>query len=70
MWICKKVNTEFVIQIDSSETYSCGFAGEVQAIHFGGSHVQVTLHTGVPVIYITDDVVFFCTLSDSQRHDM
>lgn len=30
-----------------SENYNCKYSTEVQAVHFGASHQQATLHTGV-----------------------
>ncbi|KAK6169376.1 hypothetical protein SNE40_020442 [Patella caerulea] len=39
-----------LIHIDFSENWVSKFANEIQAVHFGGSHVQITLHTGVMYI--------------------
>ncbi|KAI4812032.1 hypothetical protein KUCAC02_014888 [Chaenocephalus aceratus] len=36
-----------VVHIDFSENYGCKYSSEVQAVHFGASHQQATLHTGV-----------------------
>jgi len=41
-----------LIHIDFSENYQCQYHAEVQAVHFGGSHQQVTLHTGVLYVSI------------------
>lgn len=38
---------EAVIHIDFSENYTCKYSSEIQAVHFGSSHEQATLHTGV-----------------------
>ncbi len=38
---------EAVIHIDFSENYTCKYSSEIQAVHFGSSHQQATLHTGV-----------------------
>lgn len=62
---------EVIIHIDFSENYSCKYANEVQALHFGGSRRQVTLHTGVLYFYAQQEmhVTSFCSLSESLRHD-
>ena len=60
--------TECIIHIDFAENYTCKYSSEIQAMHFGGSHRQVTMHTGV--LYVgQNDVKPFCTLSDSTIHD-
>ena len=56
-----------VIHIDFSENYNCKYAKEVQAIHFGASHNQASLHTGI--LYMKEKTVPFCTISASGRHD-
>lgn len=41
---------------------------EIQSVHFGGSHQQATLHTGV--LYNTEQTpIPFCSISSSRRHD-
>jgi phage gp29-like protein len=37
--------TEAVLHVDSSENYNCKLAEETQAMHFGGSRSQASLHT-------------------------
>ena len=59
--------TECVLHIDFSENYNCGYSNEIQTVHFGGSHTQATMHTGV--MYVHNEVISFCTVSDSHRHD-
>ncbi|XP_035269106.1 uncharacterized protein LOC118225154 [Anguilla anguilla] len=57
-----------LIHIDFSENYTCKYANEIQSVHFGGSHQQVTLHTGV--LYVQDQPpIPFSTISPSRRHD-
>ena len=56
-----------LIHIDFSENYLCGYASEIQSVHFGASHQQATLHTGM--LYVKDHKVPFCTISPSRRHD-
>ena len=55
------------IHKDFSKNFVCGYAAEVQSAHFGGSHRQATLHTGVA--YHTGTVHPFCTISDSTCND-
>jgi hypothetical protein len=59
--------TEAVVHVDFSENFNCGYGSEVQAAHFGASHRQATLHTGV--LYTIGGFEPFCTISDSRRHD-
>ncbi|XP_034095757.1 uncharacterized protein LOC117562089 [Gymnodraco acuticeps] len=59
---------ECLIHIDFSENYSCKYHNEIQSVHFGGSHQQATLHTGV--LYTTEQTpLSFCSISSSRRHD-
>lgn len=52
-----------LIHIDFSENYLCRYHSEIQSAHFGASHKQTTLHTGV--LYVSqNDPVTFCTISD------
>jgi hypothetical protein len=63
--------SECLIHIDFSENYNCKYAEEIQSVHFGGSHQQASLHTGV--MYVLKDgvqqVVPFCTISTNRQHD-
>lgn len=36
-----------MIHIDFAENYLCQYNREIQSVHFGGSHKQTTLHTGM-----------------------
>ena len=36
-----------LIHVDCSENYSCKYSSRGQVVHFGASHQQATLHTGV-----------------------
>ena len=47
--------TEYVLHIDFSENYNCGYSNEIQAVHFCGSHTQATMHTGV--MYVRNEVI-------------
>lgn len=51
----------------------CKYAQEIQSVHFGGSHQQITLHTGVVYLKPTNseelEAISFCSLSESLQHD-
>lgn len=57
---------ECIIHVDFTENYICRYASEIQAVHFGASHEQATLHTGD--LYVGPDVepVCFSTISPSK----
>ena len=58
---------EAVLHIDFSENYMCKNAAEIQSAHFGASNRQASIHTGV--LYRTDGLQSFATISASWRHD-
>lgn len=58
---------EMLLHVDFAENYLCKYASEIQAVHFGDSHQQVSLHT--VVAYIKGAQSSYCTLSSSFRHD-
>ena len=58
-----------IIHIDFSENFSCKFSSEIQAVHLGGSHSQVTLHTAVLYIDDIENAIPFGAISNSRRHD-
>lgn len=62
-------NNECLVHIDFSENYSCKYSQEIQSVHFGGSHQQASLHTGV--LYTPGEQAShtFCSISPSRRHD-
>lgn len=64
----KMSETECMIHIDFAENYLGKYSSEIQSVHFGGSHKQVTLHTGV--LYVSSDPAPkpFCTVSDCTDH--
>ena len=65
--IRKQLEGECLCHVDFSENYTCKCSDEVQSMHFGGSHQQASLHTGV---YYTKDGVFpFCSVSPSRQDD-
>lgn len=55
------------MQIDFAEIYLCKYGNEIQAVHFGYSHQQATLHTGVA--HTKTGVVSVCSISSSMCHD-
>ncbi|CAH0397048.1 unnamed protein product [Chilo suppressalis] len=64
-----------LLHIDFSENYNCKYAEEIQSAHFGGSKIQLSLHTAVyystqsepPNNYTAS--TSFCTVSENIRHD-
>ncbi|KAK0145756.1 hypothetical protein N1851_015330 [Merluccius polli] len=62
-------NNECLLHVDFSENYSCKYSQEIQSVHFGGSHQQATLHTGVLYTAAEQSPVTFCSISPSRRHD-
>ncbi|XP_053085679.1 uncharacterized protein LOC128317503 [Pangasianodon hypophthalmus] len=57
---------ECIIHVDFSENYICKYASEIQAVHFGASHEQATLHTGVLYVGPDAEPVCFSTISPSR----
>lgn len=58
---------ECLIHIDFSENYLCKYSAEIQAVHFGASHQQACLHTGVLYLSTTPQPISFCTISPSRQ---
>ena len=56
-----------LIHVDFSENYSCKYSSQVQAVHFGASHQQATLHTGVLYVGRHPEPVCFNTISPSRH---
>lgn len=59
--------SECVLDIDWSENWQCKYATEIQAVHFGASRTQVSIHTGM--LYTKNSKKGFATFSKSLRHD-
>ena len=57
-----------MFHIDFSENYGCKHHKEIQACHFGASHSQVTLHTGIAYTR-NGQPHSFCSVTDGNRHD-
>lgn len=57
---------EVLIHVDFSENYCTKYAKEIQAFHFGGSRVQLSLHT--VVVYLRNSILSFCTVSENIAH--
>ncbi|XP_034084202.1 uncharacterized protein LOC117554075 isoform X2 [Gymnodraco acuticeps] len=62
-------HNESLLHIDFSENYSCKYSQEIQSVHFGGSHQQANLHTGVLYTAGGQAPHTFCSISPSRRHD-
>lgn len=59
---------EAAVHMDFSENYLCRLSEEIQAMHFGSSHNQATLHT--VVVYTEADLPkSYCTISSSKQHN-
>lgn len=62
---CNNLNPgEAAIHCDFSQNFECKLSSEVQAMHFGASKNQVTLHTGV--LFLNGKKQSFCTVSPSN----
>lgn len=62
-------SNETLIRVDFSENYVCKLNREVQAMHFGASKLQLSLHTGVQ--YIKEEKLqakSFTTISENLEH--
>lgn len=57
---------ECAVHVDLSENYGCKYSAEVQPVHFGASHQQATLHTGVYYVGGESDPVSICTIAASR----
>ncbi|CAG9782204.1 unnamed protein product [Diatraea saccharalis] len=64
-----------LLHIDFPENYNCKYGQEIQSAHFGGSKIQLSLHTSV--YYYTQSEPSnnytknnsFCTVSENINHD-
>ena len=67
------VYNEVKLVIDFSQNYNSKYSSEIQAVHFGASRKQISLHTGVlyykDVLDSTVKCMSFCTVSECLRHD-
>lgn len=55
-----------IVHVDFSENYGCKYSAEVQSVHFGASHQQATLHTGVYHVGGELAPTSLCTISASR----
>lgn len=55
-----------LIHMDFSENYATKCGQEIQAFHFGGSRVQISLHT--VVVYLKNSIKSYCTASSNISH--
>ncbi|KAL0879214.1 hypothetical protein ABMA27_002997 [Loxostege sticticalis] len=64
---------EVMLHIDFSENYSVKFNEEIQSYHFGGSRLQITLHTAVAYLIDPETGIMksysVCSISECNRHD-
>jgi len=62
---------ECMIHINFSENFTCKYFKEIQSVHFGSSHCQATLHTGVFYVRTETELkpTSFCTISNSKQRD-
>lgn len=58
---------EVLLLCDFSENYTCKLREEIQALHYGASKQQVTLHCGI--IYYMNKSESFCSVSDNLSHE-
>ena len=58
---------ECVVHVDFSENFNCKYHSEVQAVHFGASHSQASLHT-VIVYTALEEPLCLCTISENLIH--
>ena len=61
----KMTKEDLLLLVDWSENYSCKYI-EVQSVHFGGSHQELSLHTGMVAKQGYDET--FCTIPDCKKH--
>ncbi|CAH1111424.1 unnamed protein product [Psylliodes chrysocephalus] len=57
---------EAIIHMDFSENYCAKYNHEIQAYHFGGSRLQLSLHT--VVVYLKVFTKSYCTVSQNTTH--
>nr|CAI5824041.1 unnamed protein product [Callosobruchus analis] len=57
---------EAIIHMDFSENYCTKYGQEIQAYHFGGSRLQLSLHT--VIIYTKGSTKPYCTVSQNTTH--
>ncbi|KAK2840949.1 hypothetical protein Q7C36_012528 [Tachysurus vachellii] len=58
---------ECLIHLDFSENFTCKYSSEIQAVHFGSSHQQATLHTGILCVGGSKESTCFSTISPSKH---
>lgn len=57
-----------VVHMDFSENYSTKYNEEIQSFHFGGSRMQISLHT--VVVYLQNSTRSYCTVSTNLSHNV
>lgn len=57
-----------IVHMDFSENYACKYSEEIQSFHFGGSRMQLSLHT--VVVYLQKSTRSYCTVSTNLSHNV
>lgn len=57
------------MKLDFPENYLCRYSTEIQAVHFGASHKQATLHDVVVQVGNVAEAIPMCTISSSSQQD-
>lgn len=60
-------SNEIILHCDFSENFTCKMHTEIQAVHFGASQFQISLHTSI-VYQKNKKPQCYCTFSDSTNH--
>lgn len=60
---------EALLHIDFAENFQTKLSREIQSMHFGASHSQITIHTGV-YYNGNNSACSFATVSDSMDHSL
>jgi len=63
----RKSDKDLLINCDWSENWKTKYADEIQPVHFGGSHQQISLHTGIAQSSKFQET--FSSFSEVTRHD-
>lgn len=64
----QRIKKDAVIHMDFSENYNTKYSSEVQSFHFGGSRMQISLHT--MILYTRGETKCFATMSENLSHNV
>nr|CAI5849698.1 unnamed protein product [Callosobruchus analis] len=59
---------DVVVHMDFSENYCTKYSEEIQSFHFGGSRMQLSLHT--VIVYLKGYSRSYCTVSSNLSHNV